>query len=217
MSQTTNQTPETVETAQTEMVTTDEILTEQGEESEPEPILDAPPVKEDEPPTVASITAKEATSQLRQILKDYNIWGESENDDDALKVKDSTGTLTDEAILTADASMRKKASGEKKYKAPERVIQRCSLTEIFKKLISSTLMKLEQLQPPNTRDNILSYHRIGNELEFYTGIFSVFCKLGDSVVAYVRDDIDDPYTTLFIYGTSTDGRSVSVSTLLIEN
>ncbi len=77
------------------------------------------------------LTAALAAKLIRQILVDYNFWPESEFDS-PLRVVRSKTALTDAAILSRDASMRKTAVGDvtPAYKAPDRRIE-CKSRLVF--------------------------------------------------------------------------------------
>lgn len=175
------------------------------------------------------LTASLAAKLIRQILADYNFWPTSESDS-PLRVTRSTNALTDAAILSRDASMRRAAVGDitPPYKAPNRRIEYKTLDQTFKPLVASALLTvqtiaqsvqdgtngLEMLEIP-----ILSEGYANEQSEFLIQLYSTFKQLANHQVCYVIDgdaDSSDVYTGLFITGESIDGQVIIAQSLLIQ-
>ena len=172
-----------------------------------------------------TLTGSLASKLLRESIKDYNYWGQSESDS-PLAIKRTKSVMDDKRILSLDASVRRKAeqlSGlTETYKAPERTIRTHTLDEIFKPLVANALLELE------SKANVVKAGKAGIETlqfaaeqtEYYVQLYSVFNQLAEPKVCYVEDNVDpsqnDPYTGLFIIGGSSDGETVYAQGLLIQ-
>lgn len=165
----------------------------------------------------AQLNAATALKILKATISDYNFWGESESDS-PLSVKRTRTELTEKQILSLDAKMRAKATEVSGYKPPQRKLRILSLYEVFARLIADSLLALqdsaEQVKAGIT--TLDSLELPAEALEFYVQLYSCFSKLGNSQVYYVEDDMNDPYTGLFIIGKSTDGETIYAQTLLVQ-
>ncbi|PSB53943.1 hypothetical protein C7B67_01100 [filamentous cyanobacterium Phorm 6] len=168
------------------------------------------------------LTASLAAKLIRQILVDYNFWPTSESDS-PLRITRSTTVLTDAAILSRDASMRRAAVGDitPPYKAPNRRIEYKTLDQTFKPLVASALLTVQTIaQSVQDGTNGLEMLEIPIEQsEFLVQLYSAFKQLANHQVCYVIDgdaDSSDVYTGLFITGESIDGQVIIAQTLLIQ-
>ena len=162
------------------------------------------------------LTASIAVKALRQVIGDYNYWGESESDS-PLAIKRSRTPLDEKRILSLDASARLKASGTTGYKAPERTVISKTLDEVFTPLAANSLLELEN-QAKEVRDNGAGLETLEmptEALEFYVQLYSAFKQLGNPKVCYVEDKAD-PYTGMFIIGESSDNETVYAQALLVQ-
>jgi len=166
------------------------------------------------------LTAVLAVKLIRQILVDYNSWPESESDL-PMKVYRSK-TFDDKAILARDARMRRvqekvanpTATG---YKPPERRIETKSLTEGLRPLIILAGDECEaafQLVKDNTA-SVTTLESPIEVVECLVQLFSAFSELTNAKMSYVID-ATDPYTGLFISGTTADGEFIVAQTLLVQ-
>lgn len=166
------------------------------------------------------LTAVLAVKLIRQILVDYNSWPQSESDS-PLKVFRSK-TFDDKVILSRDAAMRRAqekvvnptATG---YKPPERRIETQSLTEGLRPLIIQAGNECEarfQLVKNNTA-SVTTLESPIQVVECLVQLFNAFSELRDAKISYVID-ATDPYTGLFISGTSSDGEVIIAQTLLVQ-
>jgi hypothetical protein len=168
------------------------------------------------------LTAALATKLIRQILVDYNFWPTSESDS-PLRVARSKTALTDAAILSRDASMRRTAVGDvtPSYKAPERRIECKTLDQTFKPLVASALTEV-QAMAMNVQSGVVGLEMLEmpiEQSEFLVQLYSAFKQLANHKVCYVVDGnnvASDPYTGLFITGESSDGEVIVAQTLLVQ-
>jgi hypothetical protein len=166
------------------------------------------------------LTAVLAVKLIRQILVDHNSWPESESDS-PLKVSRSK-IFDDKAILSRDAAMRRvqekvvhpTVTG---YKPPVRRIETKSLTEGLHPLIILAGNECEarfQLVKDNTA-SMTTLESPVQLLECLVQLFNAFSGLSNAKISYVID-ATDPYTGLFISGTSSDGEFIIAQTLLVQ-
>ena len=168
------------------------------------------------------LTAALATKLIRQIFVDYNFWPTSESDS-PLRVARSKTALTDAAILSRDASMRRTAVGDvtPSYKAPERRIECKTLDQTFKPLVASALTEV-QAMAMNVQSGVVGLEMLEmpiEQSEFLVQLYSAFKQLANHKVCYVVDGnnvASDPYTGLFITGESSDGEVIIAQTLLVQ-
>ena len=168
------------------------------------------------------LTAALATKLIRQILLDYNFWPTSESDS-PLRVARSKTALTDAAILSRDASMRRTAVGDvtPSYKAPERRIECKTLDQTFKPLVASALTEVQAMATDvhNGTAELETLEMPIEQSEFLVQLYSAFKQLANHKVCYVLDGnnvASDPYTGLFITGESSDGEVIVAQTLLVQ-
>ena len=137
-------------------------------------------------------SASSIASELRRIIKDYNYWGTSESDS-PLRIR-RTRSITDAAILSADASMRRKA-GVEGYAVPSgRVIREETLLNAFSPLVEQSKVEIQEMN-----GDIEDFRTPVEALEYYVQLYSVFFSLPNAKVCYVDAD-NDPYVGLFIIG-----------------
>ena len=168
------------------------------------------------------LTAALATKLIRQILVDYNFWPTSESDS-PLRVARSKTALTDAAILSRDASMRRTAVGDvtPSYKAPDRRIECKTLDQTFKPLVASALTEV-QAMAMNVQSGVVGLEMLEmpiEQSEFLVQLYSAFKQLTNTKVCYVVDgnaDSSDAYTGLFITGETSDGEVIIAQTLLTQ-
>lgn len=167
------------------------------------------------------LTAALASKLLRQILTDYNQW--PSDGDSPLTVRRSKTPVTEESILSRDASARRASelgSFTGTYKPPARTVKKLNLKEVFQPLIlrsveltsefavevSGGILSLESLQLPIEKS------------EFFVQIYSLFNQLAESCVFQVTaeptPEIDNPYIGLYITGKSADGENIIAQTLV---
>jgi len=137
-------------------------------------------------------TASSVIAQLRQIIKDYNYWGQSESDA-PLRVR-RTKSITDAQILSADASMRRKVGGEGYVVPSGRVIREETLLDVFDPLVQQARVEIQEMN-----GEIEDLRTPVEALEYYVQLYSAFLPLPDKKVCYVDAD-NDPYVGLFIIG-----------------
>jgi hypothetical protein len=159
----------------------------------------------------STLTASQAGKLLRDVIKDYNFWGQSESDA-PLAIKTSKVFLEDKRILSLDASARKKL-GEvtKEFLATRQIIAQ-NFEETFQQQVSRILSILES-QNKNPVD-IAAITTEAQELEFYTQLYSIFKQL-DEVKMIQVDAPSDANVSLFICGLASDGM-VYAQSLLIQ-
>ncbi|MEG3840487.1 hypothetical protein [Microcoleus sp. herbarium14] len=168
------------------------------------------------------LTAALATKLIRQILVDYNYWPQSESDS-PLKIARSKTVLTDAAIFSRDASMRRTAVGDvtPPYKAPERRIECKTLDQTFKPLVASALTEV-QAMAISVQSGMVELETLEmpiEQSEFLVQLYSAFNQLANPKVCYVVDGnnmASDPYTGLFITGETSDGEMIVAQTLLVQ-
>ena len=168
------------------------------------------------------LTAALATKLIRQILVDYNFWPTSESDS-PLRVARSKTALTDAAILSRDASMRRTAVGDvtPSYKAPDRRIECKTLDQTFKPLVASALTEV-QAMAMNVQSGVVGLEMLEmpiEQSEFLVQLYTAFKQLTNTKVCYVVDgnaDSSDAYTGLFITGETGDGEVIIAQTLLTQ-
>ena len=175
------------------------------------------------------LTAALATKLIRQILVDYNFWPTSESDSPLRVARwrsapQATKTaLTDAAILSRDASMRRTAVGDitPSYKAPERRIECKTLDQTFKPLVASALTEV-QAMAMNVQSGVVGLEMLEmpiEQSEFLVQLYTAFKQLTNTKVCYVVDgnaDSSDTYTGLFITGETSDGEVIIAQTLLTQ-
>ena len=168
------------------------------------------------------LTAALATKLIRQILVDYNFWPTSESDS-PLRVVRSKTVLTDAAILSRDASMRRTAVGDvtPPYKAPERRIECKTLDQTFKPLVASALTEVQTvaLSVQSGTAELETLEMPIEQSEFLVQLYSAFKQLANHKVCYVVDGTNtssDAYTGLFITGETSDGEVIVAQTLLVQ-
>jgi len=152
-------------------------------------------------------TASSVLAQLRQIIKDYNYWGQSESDS-PLRVR-RTKSITDAQILSADASMRRRAGVEGYVVPSERVIREETLFDAFSPLVEQSRIEIRDMN-----GEIEDLRTPVETLEYYVQLYSTFLPLPDTKVCYVDAD-NDPYVGLFIIGY-IGTESVVAQALLVQ-
>lgn len=135
------------------------------------------------------LTAVLATKLLRSIVSDYNFWPESESDS-PLKIATAKATLTNEAILTRDASMRRAAlkavdPNLTGYRAPVREIQTCGLQECFAPHIQSAIAELNAVS--NSMGAVESMLLPAQKVEFLVQLQAAFNQLVNPRVVKIID------------------------------
>lgn len=173
------------------------------------------------------LTAALVTKLIRQILVDYNTFPQSESDS-PLKIAryrnapEAGKTFNDKAILSRDASMRKKAVGEiPSYKVPERRIEVKTLDEVFKPLVATALTQVQTVGTAvqSGRGELGLLQKPIEQSEFLVQLYTAFKQLANSKVSYVVDGTNtstDAFTGLFITGESSDGEIIIAQTLLVQ-
>ncbi len=168
------------------------------------------------------LTAALATKLIRQILVDYNFWPQSESDS-PLKIARSKTVLSDAAILSRDAAMRKTAVGDvtPAYKPPERRIECKTLDQTFKPLVASalTVVQTTALSVQAGSTGLETLEMPIEQSEFLVQIYSAFKQLANPKVCYVVDGnqtSSDAYTGFFITGETSDGEVIVAQTLLVQ-
>lgn len=159
------------------------------------------------------MTAAISVKSLKQIVFDYNYWGESESDS-PLEIKRSRTPLDDKRILSLDGSMRRKRSAA----VPEgRTIRLETLEEVFKPLVNGAASELEtKISSFKTEETGIESLEMSTEaLEFYVQLYSNFNSMTEPKVYYV-DAPNDPYIGMFITGKSSDGEAVYAQALLTQ-
>ncbi|HEY9863945.1 MAG TPA: hypothetical protein V6D21_07170 [Candidatus Obscuribacterales bacterium] len=167
---------------------------------------------------VSQITAKLAAATLRDAVKDFNFWGESESDS-PLAIKRTKSVLDDKKVLSLDASARKKAAGVTGYKAPERTVRVMDLETTFTPLVQQALIDLQTGAEGVIAGNGIETLEVTAEAsEYYIQLYSLFKLLENPRVIYVEDTgtDPDPYTGLFITGLSSDNETVYAQALLTQ-
>ncbi|MFB2891976.1 hypothetical protein ACE1CI_03415 [Aerosakkonemataceae cyanobacterium BLCC-F50] len=166
---------------------------------------------------MTTLTGSVATKLLKAVISDYNYWGESESDS-PLAIKRTKGVLDEKKILSLDASARRKATQTEGYKAPERRIATKTLDEVFGPLVVRSLEELTNTAP-SVMDGTAAIAQLllpAEAVEYYVQLYSAFKQLSEPKVCYVEDAEGDPYTGLFIMGTSADGETVYAQGLLTQ-
>lgn len=167
---------------------------------------------------VSQITAKLAAATLRDAVKDFNFWGESESDS-PLVIKRTKTPLDDKKVLSLDATARKKAEGVEGYKPPERTVRVMDLTETFSPLVQQALLDLQAgAQGVIGGAGIETLEVTAEASEYYIQLYSLFKLLDNPRVLYVEDTgtTPDPYTGLFITGLSSDNETIYAQALLTQ-
>ena len=166
---------------------------------------------------MTTLTGAIASKLLRSVISDYNFWGESESDS-PLSIKRTKSVMDEKKILSLDASARRKAEQIEGYKPPERTIVTKTLDEVFVKLVSNSLTQLEGKSKAVTDGAIAieTLQSAAESSEYYIQLYSAFKQLDNPKVCYVEDSVGDPYTGLFIMGSSADGETVFAQRLLIQ-
>lgn len=167
-------------------------------------------------------TAATVAKILREAVKDFNYWAESESDT-PLEIKRTKGLVDEAKILSFDKSMRAKATGIDKYVAPERTVQTKTLDAVFKPIVANSLLELQSVAGA-VRDGSRKMEDLevpAEAVEYYIQLYAAFKLLPDARVCYVSDKADatgnsDPYTGLFIIGTGEDGETVYARALLVQ-
>jgi hypothetical protein len=159
----------------------------------------------------STLTVSQAGKLLRDVIKDYNFWGQSESDA-PLAIKTSKTFLDDKRILSLDASARKKL-GEvtKEFLATRQIISQ-NFEETFQQQVSRILSILES-QNQNSVVDIAAITTEAQELEFYTQLYSIFKQL-DEVKMIQVDAPSDANVSLFICGNASDGMIYAQSLLV---
>jgi hypothetical protein len=149
----------------------------------------------------STLTSSQASKLLRDVIKDYNFWGQSESDA-PLSIKSAKVALDDKKILSVDASARKKV-GES---TPEILKARTILTEDFETTFQTlTIAALNTLTGKVASPlDIAGIASNAQELEFYTQLYSVFKQLDTPKIMKV-DAPSDANVTLVICANSSDG------------
>lgn len=166
---------------------------------------------------MTTLTGSIAAKLLKAVISDYNYWGESESDS-PLAIKRTKGVLDDKKILSLDASARRKAMQTEAYKAPERRIATKTLDEVFQPLVVRSLSELTNTAP-SVMDGVSPIENLllpAEAVEYYVQLYSAFKQLSQAKVCYVEDSEGDPYTGLFILGTSVDGETIYAQGLLTQ-
>lgn len=158
-----------------------------------------------------AITASNAVKILKEVVKDYNYWGESESDS-PLSIKRAKTGLDEKRILALDASARKKAAQIQDYKAPTRNVRTSTLEQVFQPLCQNAFNQLTQAQSQPMENWLTPVEA----LEYYVELYSIFKQLTEPSVFYVEDTAGDPYTGLFITGKSSDGETIYAQSLLVQ-
>ncbi|MGA9381156.1 MAG: hypothetical protein WBV73_20535 [Phormidium sp.] len=166
---------------------------------------------------MTTLTGSNAAKLLKAVISDYNYWGESESDS-PLVIKRTKSVFDEKKILSLDASARRKATQTEAYKVPERRIATKTLDEVFQPLVVSSLSELTNTAPSVVDgtaaiENLLSP---AEAVEYYVQLYSAFKQLSEPKVYYVEDSEGDPYTGLFIMGSSADGETVYAQGLLTQ-
>lgn len=159
----------------------------------------------------STLTNSQASKLLRDVIKDYNFWGQSESDA-PLSIKTSKVALDDKKILSLDASARKKV-GES---TPEILKARTILTEDFETTFKTlTKAALDTIVAKSEPLDVAAIATNAQELEFYTQLYSVFKQLDTPKIVKV-DAPNDANVSLVICGSSSDG-VVYASALLVQS
>ncbi len=161
------------------------------------------------------MTAAISVKTLKQIVLDFNYWGESESDS-PLEIKRSRVNFDDKRILSLDGSMRRKQQPGSALPA-ERTIRLETLEEVFKPLVNNAADELEgKIGLFKVGDLSIQELEMPTEtLEFYTQLYSAFNALSEPKVYYV-DAPNDPYVGMFITAKSSDGEVVYAQSLLVQ-
>ncbi|WP_156090442.1 hypothetical protein, partial [Planktothrix paucivesiculata] len=124
---------------------------------------------------VSQITAKLAVSTLKNTVKDFNYWGESESDS-PLAIKRTKSVLDDKKVLSLDATARKKAVGVTGYKPPERTVRVMDLTETFSPLIVESLTGVQGVAEAIAAGSIPleNLEGVTEMLEYNVQLYSLF-------------------------------------------
>lgn len=166
---------------------------------------------------MTTLAGATAAKLLKAVISDYNYWGESESDS-PLAIKRTKSVFDEKKILSLDASARRKAMQTEGYKAPERTIIEKTLDEVFQPLVQSSLSELTNTAPSvmNGVSPIKNLLSPAEAVEYYVQLYSAFKQLDEPKVCYVEDSSGDPYTRLFIVGSSADGETVYAQGLLTQ-
>lgn len=158
-------------------------------------------------------TGTAIASMLRQIIKDYNFWGESESDSPLTISRKKS--FTDAQLFSSDASMRRKIGGIE-YKMPDRTITSKTLLETFDSLVNNNVAEVASIMESikAIESGIEDLRRPVEALEYYVQLYSIFSSMTNPRVVYV-DAHNDPYVGLFIIGEVT-GESVIAQALLVQ-
>lgn len=167
------------------------------------------------------LTAALTTKVLKQVLTDYNQW--PSDGDSPLLVRRSKTPVTEQSILTRDASARRASelgSFTGIYKPPTRTVKKLTLKEVFQPLVLRSI----QLTSDFAQEVIGGIAALENlqlpiEIsEFYVQVYSLFNQLAENCIYEVRaeptPEIDNPYIGLYIVGKSSDGEFIIAQTLV---
>lgn len=171
-----------------------------------------PPTMPPTPPP-AMLSANSIATALRNAIKDYNYWEESEGDSPLVVRR--VAKWGEEQLISADAGMRKKTGGEG-YKVPEkekRSVVYKTVDEVFGKLVNGAVEEVNTVKAavPFSVDGM---RRSAERLEYYTQLWSIFSGISGAKVAYV-DYEADPYVGLFIYG-QVEGTFIVCQACLVQ-
>lgn len=159
----------------------------------------------------STLTNTQAAKLLRDVIKDYNFWGQSESDA-PLAIKTSKVALDEKRILSVDASARKKL-GES---TPELLKARTIVSEDFETTFSTlTKAALDTIAAKSEPLDVAAIATNAQELEFYTQLYLIFKQLDAPKIIKVDAPAPDANVSLIIYGGTSDGM-VYASSLLVQ-
>jgi hypothetical protein len=167
----------------------------------------------------SKLTASQASKLLRDVIKDYNFWGQSESDA-PLSIKTSKTPLDDKKILSLDASARKRLGEITIQPVPgkitiqpvlERQIIKKDLEATLKELVMNVLSDIES----KSKGDLAELALPAQCLEYYTQLSLIFRQLSDVKMILV-DAPNDPNVSLFIIGMASDG-IVYAQSLLVQS
>lgn len=166
------------------------------------------------PPALLSIT--NILAGLRNAIKDYNFWGQSEGDSPLVVRR--VVKFGEAQLISADTSMRKKTGGEGYVVPPKegRTIVYKTINEVFEVLVRSAMAEANSVFADfgSATFNVDGMRRTAEALEYYLQLWSIWKTIPDAKIAYI-DYPNDPYVGLLIYG-QVEGAFVVCQACLVQ-
>lgn len=167
---------------------------------------------------VTTVDIRAVVRALKEAIDDFNYWPSSESDS-PLRITARRGVLDDKAILSLDASMRKKANSEVAgYKVPsDRVINRVSIIEKLWPIVQNALAELRIIDSEITK--AIEIERTVEAAEFLIQVFNQFNSCENPVCIEVSSPSESVYIGFMICGEGDrtgEKYTAIASTLLVH-